>query len=397
MKYRLLDLIVCPSCSGELSVFPFLTEPDKSPLLQKIQSQTCKNYCGYERMSIRTDNQNCGMNEHKCNECYRTEILDGLLVCKCGALFPVTDGVPQFLDNSLVSAREFCEKYHEQLKEITREYSVKYSSGQLMDSQSKLIHDSFSKEWSLFTYTRDKTWGLDREERKSIFLEETGMEAPGLQGKILLDAGCGNGVLTATLSEYQMEVVGMDISRSVFRANGNKETFAGARHPFVHFVQGNLSNPPFRKGSFDCVYSSGVLHHTPDTKATFSKISPLVKKGGRIFVWVYGKRNILVRAFMASGRFIARNTSLQFLLGYCRLLAPFYKLITDGVSFLGIAKFRKRSIREITLDLFDAFSPRFNHSHTPKEVGEWLSTQGFDHIAVSGVKKHGFGVLGVKT
>ena len=40
-----------------------------------------------------------------------------------------------------------------------------------------------SKEWSIFAYSRDKTWGLDREGRKEIFLEQMGMEVPDLQGK----------------------------------------------------------------------------------------------------------------------------------------------------------------------------------------------------------------------
>lgn len=396
MKYRLLDLIVCPSCGGELKVFPFLTKMEESSVAVKVQSPTCEKFCGFKQKSVRTGNNYGEVDGFDCNQCYRVEILDGLLVCECNALFPISGGVPQFLENTLASAREFYEQYCDKIKEINPGCTIDLGAGQVMDRHSKSIHDSFSKEWSLFTYSRDKTWGLDREERKKIFLEETGMEATQLQGKILLDAGCGNGVLTATLSEYQIEVVGMDISQSVFSANVNKETFAGPTCLFVHFVQGNLSNPPFRKEAFDLVYSSGVLHHTPDTKATFSKISPLVKKGGKIFVWVYAKRNIVVRAFMRSGRLIARNTSLQFLLGYCRILAPFYKIITDGASFLGIAEFGRRSIREVTLDLFDAFSPRFNHSHTPEEVSEWLATQGFNEQAISGVKKHGFGVRGVR-
>jgi hypothetical protein len=57
-------------------------------------------------------------------------------------------------------------------------------------------------------------------------------------------------------------------------------------------------------------------------------------------------------------------------------------------------KFRKRSVREITLDLFDLFAPQYNHCHTEEEVQAWFKEEGFTNITVSGKQKHGFGVYG---
>ncbi|MGH8655604.1 MAG: class I SAM-dependent methyltransferase [Gammaproteobacteria bacterium] len=37
---------------------------------------------------------------------------------------------------------------------------------------------------------------------------------------------------------------------------------------------------PFAAKSFDVIFSIGVLHHTPDTKAYFQKLVPLLKAGG---------------------------------------------------------------------------------------------------------------------
>ena len=59
-------------------------------------------------------------------------------------------------------------------------------------------------------------------------------------------------------------------------------------------------------------------------------------------------------------------------------------------------EFRKRNTKEITLDLFDAFTPKYNHVHSPDEVKNWFSEHNFSNITVSGIQKHGFGVYGDK-
>lgn len=198
------------------------------------------------------------------------------------------------------------------------------------------------------------------------------------------------------LSDFDMEVIGLDISESVVGAEANKAKFTENNTNFVHFVQGNLFTPPFKREAFDILYSSGVLHHCPDTKQTFIKLTPLVKENGRTFIWVYGKRGLLVRAFMSHGRFLRKHISLQTLFAYCKLISLPYKVSTDLLTFLHIYEFRKRTNREVTLDLFDMFSPEFNHSHTPAELTQWFTEQRFSNLSVAGVSKHGLGMRGDK-
>jgi ubiquinone/menaquinone biosynthesis C-methylase UbiE len=191
-----------------------------------------------------------------------------------------------------------------------------------------------------------------------------------------------------------MEVVGIDLNDGLGLSNLNKGRYVGKRADNINYVQGNLFNSPFRHCQFDLLYCSGVIHHTPSSKETFGRLVPLVKRGGRMYVWVYGKRSIPVRAFFAAGRQLKRFMSLESLLTTCRVIAPFYKLGTTIVNELRISKFRRRNCREITLDLFDAFAPQYNHWHTEEEVQGWFSEEGFANIAVSGRQKHGFGVHG---
>jgi SAM-dependent methyltransferase len=270
------------------------------------------------------------------------------------------------------------------------------TQGAQKENDYDYIRQSFSREWTLFDYENDKTWGWTLEERKRIFLDDMGLNGDGVKGKLLLDAGCGNGTLTAALSTLGMNVVGVDLSDGLGVINSNKARFAGKHSQHLHFVQGNIFSPPFKNDTFNLIYCSGVIHHTPNSRETFKRLVPLLKRGGRMYVWVYGRRNFVVRAFMDSGRQLKRFMSLESLMNFCRLTAPVYKVGTGLLDSLGIVRFRERTTREITLDLFDAFAPKYNHRHTEEEVMGWFKEVGFTNVTVSGRQKHGFGVFGDK-
>jgi SAM-dependent methyltransferase len=45
-------------------------------------------------------------------------------------------------------------------------------------------------------------------------------------------------------------------------------------------------------GTFDVVYSWGVLHHTGDMWSALANVAPLVKPGGRLFVAIYNDQGL---------------------------------------------------------------------------------------------------------
>ena len=47
----------------------------------------------------------------------------------------------------------------------------------------------------------------------------------------------------------------------------------------MQFVETDLRRPGLRAGAFDVVYSSGVLHHTPDPRASFARLAALARPG----------------------------------------------------------------------------------------------------------------------
>ncbi len=79
----------------------------------------------------------------------------------------------------------------------------------------------------------------------------------------MLEVGCGMGTDLLHAAKLGANVVGFHLSpRSVGLARRHF-ALSGIDGQFVH---GDAEGLPFGDGSFDVVYSFGVLHHTPDTE-----------------------------------------------------------------------------------------------------------------------------------
>ncbi len=325
----------------------------------------------------------------------RESIREGLARCPDCGVYPVIDGVPRFMNRDLAQYPDFVGRRREILEALCPE-AIPARSAPVPEDDFENIRDSFTEEWAYFDYGGDKTWGWTLEERKQVFLGDMELQPEALEGKRLLDAGCGNGSMTAALSGLGLDIIGLDLNQGLSRAERHKADIEPRAAGHVSYAQGNLFEPPVRDGAVDFLYSSGVIHHTPDSRATLSKLVPLVAPGGRLYVWVYRRRAWPVTLFFACGRALKRFIGLRALLRVCRALSYPYKLGADLLSAAGLVHFRKRSTREITLDLFDAFSPRYNHCHSHEEVMGWFREFGFENIAISGVQKHGFGCHGDK-
>ena len=136
---------------------------------------------------------------------------------------------------------------------------------------------SFGYQWNEF--------GEMKEQFRADFLNYIDPVGEGFfPGKRGLDAGCGFGRHLYYAATFGAEMTGLDFSRAINRAQAVTEQL-----PNVTLVQGDILSPPFGEGSFDFVYSLGVLHHTVDPERGFQALRRLVRPGGAIFVWVYSK------------------------------------------------------------------------------------------------------------
>jgi len=113
--------------------------------------------------------------------------------------------------------------------------------------------------------------------------------------KVILDAGCGNGLHARMAAEFGAKTVfGLDLSSAVFSAVKNTEDVEN-----VHIIKGNLYSPPFKNNFFDYIYSIGVLQHLPEKEKAISVLYDLLKNGGSLSLWVYGyEGTFFVRTFI---------------------------------------------------------------------------------------------------
>lgn len=128
--------------------------------------------------------------------------------------------------------------------------------------------------------------------RLAFYLDALG----DLRGRLVLDAGCGGGLVAKTLAEAGAVVVGLDRSlgslqvarraagSSTGRRLAGSSTGHGAGPEAGSFdpVRGQLERLPFADGAFDAVVAADVLEHVPDLPAAVGEISRVLAPGGSL-------------------------------------------------------------------------------------------------------------------
>lgn len=176
---------------------------------------------------------------------------DGGLLCGSGCSYPVVAGIPRFIDRSNYA-------------------------------------NDFGTQWLKFRTTQlDSATGIsisaDRLERC------LGAPLPELEGKVVLEAGCGAGRFTELLVRSGATVHAADLSRAV-EANSRTAQEAGGNSQNYQVCQADLTRLPFAIGRYDVVLCLGVLQHTPDPEESIVSLARHVAPGGVLVVDHYSDR-----------------------------------------------------------------------------------------------------------
>jgi ubiquinone/menaquinone biosynthesis C-methylase UbiE len=91
-------------------------------------------------------------------------------------------------------------------------------------------------------------------------------------GTRVLDAGCGEGVLSCLMAERGAHVTAIDYSRPNVEAARERARARGAPCDQIVFEVGDAENLPFPDSSFDCVVSNHVLEHIPDFRRGIAEL-----------------------------------------------------------------------------------------------------------------------------
>ncbi|HEX6677157.1 MAG TPA: bifunctional 2-polyprenyl-6-hydroxyphenol methylase/3-demethylubiquinol 3-O-methyltransferase UbiG [Actinomycetes bacterium] len=94
------------------------------------------------------------------------------------------------------------------------------------------------------------------------------------RGRLVLDAGCGGGLVAKGLAEAGVQVVGVD------RLPGCLEVARRAVPAGLWPAVGELERLPFGDASFDAVVAADVLEHVPDLPAAVAELARVLRPGG---------------------------------------------------------------------------------------------------------------------
>ena len=103
-----------------------------------------------------------------------------------------------------------------------------------------------------------------------------------LQGKAVLDVGCGGGILSDSMARKGAQVTGIDLSTKALKVAQLHALEAGTTNVRYREVSAEAMAAEM-PGQFDVVTCMEMLEHVPDPSSVVRACSQLVKPGGWVF------------------------------------------------------------------------------------------------------------------
>jgi SAM-dependent methyltransferase len=285
------------------------------------------------------------------------DMIAGELRCAaCGASFPIRDGIPRFVQED----DNYCQNFGFQWQ--------RWKSLQI----DRLGNHTISEDRFFANSPWDRRW---------------------LEGKLILDAGCGAGRFSDIAAKYGARVVSADLSaaidacRDTTRVHGDR----------VHQVQASIYDLPFKKASFDAVFCYGVIQHTPDPQKTMRTLPAFVKPGGRLaydfyeitgwdrlhFLKYWLRRVTPDLSTEQNLRLAHVLTAAFFPLGSALERLPLLRILASTLPIAVVHDARltlKQEYLWSLLDTFDWYGPRYEIRQRHGEVAKLLRDLGLTDV-----------------
>lgn len=288
-------------------------------------------------------------------------------ICKSGCKFPIINNIPRF-----VSDKNYADSF-----------------GLQWNTYKKTQLDSFTKT----TISQDRLKRL------------LGGSFDILQGKDVLEAGCGAGRFTEILLQNKANVFAIDLSTAVEANYDNCGSY-----PDYFVCQADIARLPANQENFDIVICIGVIQHTPDPEKTISALCSYVKPGGLLVIdhYTYGYPETPIRKIFRSILIrLPPNFSMSFVKGITYLGWPIHVFLGSRRKNKNFNKFRNiflylsplvdyydayPQLNEeqlktwALLDTHDTLTDRFKHLRSREEIEDCLKKCGMEssEIALGG-------------
>jgi SAM-dependent methyltransferase len=212
----------------------------------------------------------------------------------------------------------------------------------------------------------------------------------------ILDAGCGNGRVSALLRTYSDPVATSIVCIDFTATDVAKENLKDYSNIIVK--EKDLLSDMDDLGKFDFIYCQEVLHHTGNAEEAFRNLCGLLDKKGEIAIYVY-KKKAPVREFVDD--YISTKISgmdYNEAMEHCRQITEFSKVLVEQKIKIKTPRIDLLEIEEGEYDLqrfiyyffmkcfwngeftfeenavlnLDWYHPQNCTRHTPEEVREWF-------------------------
>jgi 2-polyprenyl-3-methyl-5-hydroxy-6-metoxy-1,4-benzoquinol methylase len=199
---------------------------------------------------------------------------------------------------------------------------------------------------------------------------------PHLHGKTFLDVGSGSGLFSLAARRLGASVSSFDYDRDsvACTAELKRRFFPNDAQWVVQSGSALDSDFVASLGSFDVVYSWGVLHHTGDMKRAFATVLPAVAPGGQLFIALYNDQGWISRYWTTVKRMYNRNR-----LNRIALIALHTPYLIGLRYMVRLASGRGRLERGMSLwrDMIDWLGGYPFEVSRPEEVFDYFRQRGF--------------------
>jgi 2-polyprenyl-3-methyl-5-hydroxy-6-metoxy-1,4-benzoquinol methylase len=166
-----------------------------------------------------------------------------------------------------------------------------------MAKQESVERFEFGKNWNRFLRTVDE----EQVAGACIALERM-LGKDRLNGRTFLDVGSGSGLSSLAARRLGATVTSFDCDPNSVSCTRELRQRFRAGDPAWSITEGSVVDKEFVEslGTFDIVYSWGVLHHTGNMRYAFENTSSFVKSGGILFIAVYNDQGQLSKFWLSA-------------------------------------------------------------------------------------------------
>ena len=207
----------------------------------------------------------------------------------------------------------------------------------------------FGENWAAFLKHIDEA-RIQMAERSLLEM----LEIDDLAGKRFLDVGSGSGLFSLAARRLGAKVVSFDYDRESVGCTAELKRLWRANDDLWQIEQGSVLDREFLRklGTYDIVYSWGVLHHTGAMWQALENVISLVRPGGQLFISIYNDQGARSRLWLHVKRLYVRTPrSLKWII-----------LLPSVALLWGPAVFRK---------IFSATLDRSLKSGAPRGMSRW--------------------------